>query len=699
MLLASASAAPIPGTFKQIDADGGGWFEQVIPHSSGRLYGRTDVGGMYRSDDHGDSWQFVSGDLPHLGCYFVQGIAVAAGNRDVVYQAVGTSYESENPGRGVWKSIDGGGSWTQVLAGVNFSGNDEPRWGGECLVIQPGNDNELWAGSRGAGLRHSLDAGATWTEVAKSTFHKSSINFCGIHILPSAPDHLWAYGDGGAWFSVNHGVTWKKILTSKRIYRIARKADGTTFAAGLNGKKNVLWRVTAANWATGPYLKKDLYLTSYLPALPYPPDSESHLATVQVLANGDVIAADLFENTCRSTDNGATFNRLPMTLTGAFPGWSTPGITSIDGGRNGLIQDPTLSSRLFLGGGYAPFRSDDGGTTWRFIQHGVGETVAWRANFHPTDPNRVWLPLADLGCTTVSDAGASGASSGYIAPRFPFPDDNVMFTHRLLISGSKVIAPGGEQSTHQARLYQTTDNGATWNKLSGTGLPSGNNRELVEAVASADNADDFLVFASGTTGRGAGGVYRTTDGGATFTQATGIPAGFQSGAEFYWNATLDRDATDASVRYLFLRTRGFYKSTDRGVSWSKTTAQPRDTYAVMHVDPDSGRIWVGAATDVGTVIGLDYSDDRGTTWQALSGVESVTEFDVRGGRIAILGRFPGDTTDHIYYSATSGASWGEITRPGARFANAHALAIDPWRAGTVWISTNGRSVARFTPDP
>ena len=119
----------------------------------------------------------------------------------------------------------------------------------------------------------------------------------------------------------------------------------------------------------------------------------------------------------------------------------------------------------------------------------------------------------------------------------------------------------------------------------------------------------------------------------------------------------------------------------------------------MHVDPVTGRIWVGIGAGVGNGIGLDYSDNRGASWQALDGVDSVTEFDVRDGRIAILGRLPGDTTDHIYCSTNNGASWDEITRPGARFANAQAVAIDPWREGTVWISTSGRAVARFTPAP
>ena len=223
---------------------------------------------------------------------------------------------------------------------------------------------------------------------------------------------------------------------------------------------------------------------------------------------------------------------------------------------------------------------------------------------------------------------------------------------------------------------------------------------IVDAVASSDNADDFLVFPGGATAPGAGGVYRTTDGGATFKQATGVPAGFASGDEFYWNVSLERDATDLSVRFLFLRNRGFYKSTDRGASWTKSPAQPRNSFAIMHVDPISGRIWTGTGFfDDGSTVGFDYSDDRGASWHALKGVDSVTEFDVRDGRLVLLGRLAGETTDQIHFSANNGTSWREITRTGFRFANAQAVAIDPWRPGTVWISTTGRSISRFTPDP
>jgi hypothetical protein len=266
-----------------------------------------------------------------------------------------------------------------------------------------------------------------------------------------------------------------------------------------------------------------------------------------------------------------------------------------------------------------------------------------------------------------------------------------MFSHRVLVSASKAIAPGGEQSTHRARIYQTTDNGTNWSKLAGTGLPTSDNRELIEAVASADNADDFLVFTASALTASEGGIYRTTNGGGNFIRSTGLPVGYDPGAEFYWNVSLERDATDNTIRYALLRNDGFWKSTNRGASWAKPAVQPGNNFGRLRVDPISGRIWVGH------VVGLEYSPDKGATWTPVSDLTSVSELDAYSNRIAVIGRKSGDDADHIYYSADNGSTWDEITRAGQRFANAEAVALDPWRPGTVWISTGGRAIARFTP--
>lgn len=694
-------AATLPGTFTQINNDGGGWFSGFAIHSTGRIYGRTDVGGLYRSNDHGSTWSFLSGDFTTHSGHFVQGVAISPTNADVVFQCLGTSYDASGAERGIWKSTDGGTSWTRVKSGINFSGNDEARWGGECIVIHPGDANEIWVGTRANGLWKSTDGGTSWSQIASGTFGSLVISTLCIH--PSFPDQIWVGGEGGVWVSTDHGSSWTQKQTLARVWRVVRKSDGTTFINGGTSSPSSatdvkLLRVTATDWANpSTYTFTDTWqawLNAHQTRYGWKPVEYNPGLTA--LADGSIVACSIFQTWARSTNNGTSWTMLPITLTGTQPAWQySPTPSEYLGGSNQIAQDPSDSTRWLLTGGYGPLRTQDSGVNWSYITSGVGEMVTWRVRFHPTNAAKVYLPLADMGACVVTDGGDSGASSGFIVRHFAWPDDNVMFSHRPLVnSAGRIIAPGGEQSGHQARIYKSTDDGATWTKIAFSGLPTGNNREIVDAVASTDDADDLLVAVAGSINNSSsiGGVYRSTNAGVTFTRCTGLPNGFDCGDEFWWHPKLETDATDTSKRYLALRGNGFWRSTNRGATWSKPATQPRDNYGKLTADPTtSGRLWYYHSQ------GVDTSTDGGDSWSSVSGFISATEADCVGERIAVLGRRTGDTSDKIYYSGDNGATWGEITRAGYRFGNAQAVAVDPHRPGTVWISTNGRSTARFTP--
>ena len=695
---ATSMADVIPGSFRQIDGDGGGWFSGFAGHSGGRIFGRTDVGGMYRSDDHGLSWRYLSGDMITVAGSFVQGIAVDPGNSNVVYQCVGTSYSAGDASRGIWKSSDGGDSWTQVKSGLNFSGNDEPRFGGECIVVHPAAPSEVWVGSRANGLWKSTDAGATWTQVAAATF--GSVVFTSVCIHPDFPDQIWVGGEGGAWVSVNRGSSWTKVLTQERVWRIVRKAGGVTF---INGGKQYpgvvtdikLLRFSATDWANpATYAQTDVWqnwLNAFQAARGWKPVEINPQLTV--LADGSITAGCIYQGDGRSTNNGDAWTILPMTLTGTPAAWQpSPPPAAVTGGRNHLFQDPSNPARWFLSGGYGPWRSENAGATWTSSVTGVGEIVAWQVRFHPTNPDRVYLPFADHGLAVVNDGGASGRCESFLGRHFAWPDDNIMFSHRPLITGDRILAPGGEQGGGTPRIYLSTNNGTNWTKRAFTGLPTGSGRMLLDAVASPDNADDLLVVAGGASGTGAGGVYRSTNAGQTFTQATGLPAGFDYGDTFWWHPRIEADAVDANRRYLFLRGNGFWLSTNRGAAWTKPATQPRGNYGRFAADTrQGGRLWAAFNW------GLDTSPDGGVTWTPVAGFDSTEDIDACDGRVAVYGRRTGDTFNKIYHSVDNGATWREITRPGHRFPTTQGIAVDPWRPGTVWISTGGRSVARFTP--
>jgi len=671
--------------------EGGGWLTGIIQHPGGRLYARTDVGGIYRSDNRGESWNFLSGEFKSVGSTFVQGVATAPSNPDIVYQACGVSYFADDPERGVWKSTDGGASWSHALPNINFSGNDAGRQGGECLIIHPADENEVWAGSRANGLWRSTDAGATWNKVG-TTF--DSIVILSIYVHPAFPDQIWIGAEGGLWVGPDRGGSWTQVLNEEMIYRTVRKADGTAFVIG--GAANPatefdtkVWKFSAGDWAQpATYTSEDIW-PNYLDAFEAQNGYRrvNRAACVTLLRDGRLITGPFFDDLGISSNDGDTFTLLSRAFgpNATIPQWSIVGETRMNGGFNQLIQDVSIDDRWYVTGGYGPGLTADGGATWKHNVDGIGEVVCWKVQFHATDPNKVAFPNADHGLSVSLDGGDSNFATGYIARHFS-PGRTTSCPTPTPRSGRATAS-----SPPAARRSARTDASTFPRTIPGTGFIGG--------VVAKDNPDEMLLLMGGNTASGAGGIYRSTDAAVSFNQVP-LPAAAQgvwSGNEFTQFAYLERDGGNSDRRYFQQRWTAFYRSEDRGQTWAPVAGNGLTGNASFYEgrlgtdDAVAGRVWFAA------VDGLWRSDDAGDNWTSIGGFEQSEFVDAYEGRVAVYGRRPGDTWKKIYYSDDNGASWDEITRQNFRFPSTLAIAVDPFRDGTVWISTGGRSIARFTP--
>jgi hypothetical protein len=265
------------------------------------------------------------------------------------------------------------------------------------------------------------------------------------------------------------------------------------------------------------------------------------------------------------------------------------------------VQDVNDTNIWYGGAGYGPICTTNSGTNWQYIVNGIAEVDTFKIGFHPTDSNRIYIPCGDLGLAIVTDGGLSG-NTLTMAHLF-FPNDIVQYSHRALAcftnGCNRVIFPGGCLNT-QARIYANT-NDTNWYYPPCVGLPTNvNGAEIVDAIDSLDNPDDFLVVCGGTSGVNLGGIYRTTNAGASFTQCNWYPSPSQNlGTSAYWFVFLDRDATNVNVRYLFADAQypsippatnsggGFFVSTNRGVTWTQTTG------ATGGVIPNNWSDWGG----------------------------------------------------------------------------------------------------------
>ena len=508
----------------------------------------------------------------------VQGVAVKPDNADVILQCVGTSDYSSDPLRGVWRSADGGSTWTHVLTGKNFSGNDQERFGGECVAFHPQNANEVWVGTRGQGVFRSMDGGSNWLQVNGPDGRVTSIN-----LPPSGRSDIWiGSSDRPLTVSVNSGATWTSLTASSGAtaalsmqWRVVRQPNGRVLVSGRNPSGPRLAEYDSPAW-----INPAVYSWS---GITWPAKSAwMDCPLVAALPDGRIIAGSIWgggswgasgpdnpRTQIRST--GGTWSDIDS-LSGAMPLWQrSPGPTVIEGGRTTLLVDPSDATRWFLSGGYAPFRTTNAGASWQYSFNGLNEVVSFKVRFDAGDATKAYLPMGDHGGAVITGLdGAVPAISTYITtPKLSYPED-LAIGHAMWRQGGQIIALGGDQRTTNARIFASLDAGATWS-VKVADLPAMPNQQIMAALPIKGSDTVFLAAMGGTAGR----LYRTTNGGDSFYTPSGLPAA-DFGNGFWPLIDLAADGVDANICYAFIHNHGLYKSTTAGQYWTQVAGVPAD---------------------------------------------------------------------------------------------------------------------------
>jgi photosystem II stability/assembly factor-like uncharacterized protein len=610
----------------------------------------------------------------------VQGIAVAKNNADIVF--------FRTPSR-LWKSMDGGKTWKAVISDLTNSAGDLIRQS-KPIIFHPLDDKEVWLTGERTGktghLWRSLDGGTTWNKMGGTFF--DSFYLDGVYIRPEFPNQIWANGKDGLFVSVDRGANWTRVWSTSRVRGVVRRADGIGYMAADGGG----YRITAGDWskpATLQFKKTVGWWDGWGPT------------SAIVLADGSFIGGgdgdrnpdnhnDLRDAQRISTDGGLTWKYMPldMALDSPVPAWSPPikAGDKANGGREGIVQDPTMPSRLFMTGGKAGVVSTDYGKTWKYFPNnrGIAGEPTFKVNFTRSNPRIALIPAADQGAFVVNDGGTSGGTSGASLPTQPA----MMTPHEIMSSndGKILIAAGADQGANANRIIRSRDSGKTWEALDLTrsGLPL-NYDGITRSVAAPGNIDDFVVVLARRDDKSPNnpGVWRTVNGGKTFTRVKGIPDDINPGMRYHdENAFLDYDGVQTNTRYFATRPDGrFYRSTDGGSSW-KLLPGPfdKDWIWSMAVDHSTaGKIWACAGWR-----GVKYSTNGGDSWSDLPGFNEARSIDAAGGRVAVCGQRAGDTWNKIYYSSNDGKDWIEATGPNHRHTG--VVAVDPWVAGKIWVS-------------
>jgi photosystem II stability/assembly factor-like uncharacterized protein len=181
----------------------------------GHLWGPNDMRGVYRSTDGGTNWKQVLTRGRDAGAV---DIAMDPGNPRVLYSSFWQvrrnpyHFDSGGPGSGLFKSTDGGDTWTDISHAPGLPRGVEGRIG---VTVSPANPERVWALVEAAdgGVFRSDNAGRTWTKVnEQNILRQRAWYYSHIFADPQNPDTVYALNTG-MYRSIDGGRTFTAIRT------------------------------------------------------------------------------------------------------------------------------------------------------------------------------------------------------------------------------------------------------------------------------------------------------------------------------------------------------------------------------------------------------------------------------------------------------------------------------------------------------
>jgi len=328
----------------------------------------------------------------------------------------------------------------------------------------------------------------------------------------------------------------------------------------------------------------------------------------------------------KSTDAGTTwkpiFDKEPIASIGAIAvAPSDPNVVYVGTG------EPDIRGDISYGDGM--WKSTDAGKTWTHIGLDDSRHIA-KILVDPRDPNTVlvaaighaYAPNAERGVFRSTDGGKTwkkvlykDAKTGAID--LAFDPNNSSIVYGALYQQVRLpwdYISGGPGSG----IYKSTDGGATWKQLEGHGLPEG----ILGRVGLAVGADSEHVYALIEAKEG--GLYASDDAGENWHFVNGDHR-FRQRAWYFTNVIAD----PKNPFTIYILNTGTYRSTDGGHTWSMIRTPHGDNHSLW-IDPANPNHMI-VANDGGATVSLNW----GRTWSTLDN-QPTAEFY----HVAADNRFP-----------------------------------------------------------
>ncbi|MGA2253622.1 MAG: autotransporter-associated beta strand repeat-containing protein [Thermoguttaceae bacterium] len=572
-IIYAAAAGPGGGILKSTNG-GQSWtllgnsvFDQVAfgslvvdPNDSNTLYvtvlygpnnNNINSGGVYKSTDGGVTWTDTTA-LVHSG--WASDIEMDPNDPSTLF--AGLTQDTVNPAsNGLYESTNGGGTWTQLTGGLPTGSavGDSIR-----VVVAPSSPQTVYATvfESADGLPHrfrSTSGGAAWTALpALPTDEEDRYWHIMLSVDPNNSQVIYVNGDHTVYVSTNGGSTWSTSPINDSEDPVGGYFDdsGDLVLTGDHG----IYRVTNVGYTNYTFDNKQGNLST----------SEFYTLTLDP-TNADIVyglAQDQF---------------APLKYTG-YPVWNSTGQAPSGADSEGvgeigkILVDPTSPNQLYQ---YAPNDADsfilsstDGGATWTdagsgipttLVGYGLGYASQKAFVMDPTNSQRLLV-----GTNQVYESTDGAASWTAISPVLS-PSSNVSDQYITALA----IAPSQPNTIYAAtadgRMFVTQNNGRAWTEID-TGLPTDSYDQIVSIQVDPNNANRVFIVPGRfpTNVFGSAHVWMTKTGGAGgWTDITGnLPPED-------WTNSIAVDWRPATPVLYIATARGVYQSDDLGVNWSR----------------------------------------------------------------------------------------------------------------------------------
>ncbi|MBK9097632.1 MAG: hypothetical protein IPM14_05775 [bacterium] len=563
-----------------------------------------------------------------------------------------------SPSGGLWKTTDGGSSWTilnnnEMVLGVSDIAIPSDYSTSNTMYIATGDRDggSMWSlgGGQSAdnvttGIYKSTDGGSTWSATGLTFSKSSGVLITRLLIHPSNSAILYASVLDfntvldGIYKSTNSGTSWSLIHPYSPFLVIDMEFKpgdpNTIYASSFGYSAGYVFRTTdgGTNWSyasmTGGY-RVELAVSTNNSAIVY---------ALACNTNGGLLGV------YKSTNSGTSFTRVDLGSKSMLYYYSDGSGSNIGQGSYDLCiaSSPTNANIVYLGG-INTWKSTDGGANW---------TISNMWTSHPSY-NFVGAPVAHADKHALAFQNGTTLFEGNDGGLYKTTNGGTSWTD--LTNGmviSQIYRIGVSQTSPTTVLTGLQDNGSKlynggfWSDVTG-----GDGMECIVDYSTTNYM--YATYVRGT-------IYRSTNGGASFptTISANIPGGQPTGA---WVTPYIIDPNNNAT--LYAGYDRIWKTTNRGNTWTSASAVLSSSTKLRSLAIAPSNSYYLYTADL---TNMWRTTNGGTNWTAVTlpaNSNSLTYIAVKDNDPnTIWITFGGYTADaKVYESTNGGGSWTNIS--------------------------------------